>query len=118
MKARVEGLRDFGPALSPFNSFLFLQGLETLKLRMERHSQNALEVARFLEEHPARRVGQATLACTPAPITRWRRHYLPLGAGAHPHFRHSAAGSMPAAASSRRCRSFRTWPTWATPRAW
>ena len=46
MKARVEGLRDFGPALSPFNSFLFLQGLETLKLRMECHSQNALAVAR------------------------------------------------------------------------
>ena len=49
MKARVEGLRDFGPALSPFNSFLFLQGLETLKLRMECHSQNAMAVARFLE---------------------------------------------------------------------
>ena len=39
IKARVEGLRDFGPALSPFNSFLFLQGLETLKLRMEAHSR-------------------------------------------------------------------------------
>src|SRR3989454_6088360 len=45
VKARVEGLRDFGPALSPFNSFLFLQGLETLPLRMERHSHNALAVA-------------------------------------------------------------------------
>ena len=51
MKARVEGLRDFGPALSPFNSFLFLQGLETLKLRLECHSSNAQKVARFLEEH-------------------------------------------------------------------
>src|SRR5580698_9787253 len=51
MKARVEGLRDFGPALSPFNSFLFLQGLETLKLRMDCHSRNALEVARFLSGH-------------------------------------------------------------------
>jgi O-acetylhomoserine (thiol)-lyase len=51
VKARVEGLRDFGPALSPFNSFLFLQGLETLKLRMECHSANALRVARFLESH-------------------------------------------------------------------
>ena len=51
MKARVEGLRDFGPALSPFNSFLFLQGLETLKLRMQCHSENALAVARFLEAH-------------------------------------------------------------------
>ena len=52
MKARVEGLRDFGPALSPFNAFLFLQGLETLKLRMECHSTNALSVAEFLEGHP------------------------------------------------------------------
>ncbi|HML18111.1 MAG TPA: O-acetylhomoserine aminocarboxypropyltransferase/cysteine synthase family protein [Bryobacteraceae bacterium] len=51
MKARVEGLRDFGPALSPFNSFLFLQGIETLKLRMECHSANALRVAQFLEQH-------------------------------------------------------------------
>src|SRR5277367_5218362 len=51
MKARVEGLRDFGPALSPFNSFLFLQGLETLKLRMAQHSANALAVAQFLEDH-------------------------------------------------------------------
>src|SRR5271169_2903932 len=52
MKARVEGLRDFGPALSPFNSFLFLQGLETLKLRMECHTANALAVARFLAGRP------------------------------------------------------------------
>jgi O-acetylhomoserine (thiol)-lyase len=51
VKARVEGLRDFGPALAPFNSFLFLQGLETLKLRMETHSANALKVAEFLEAH-------------------------------------------------------------------
>jgi len=52
LKARVQMLRDYGPALSPFNSFLFLQGLETLPLRMERHSQNALAVAEFLEDHP------------------------------------------------------------------
>ena len=51
-KARVQLLRDLGPALSPFNSFLFLQGLETLFLRMDRHSTNALTVARFLSEHP------------------------------------------------------------------
>jgi O-acetylhomoserine (thiol)-lyase len=48
----VEGLRDFGPALSPFNSFLLLQGLETLSLRVERHAQNALALARWLEGHP------------------------------------------------------------------
>ena len=52
IKARVQGLRDIGGALSPFNSFLFLQGLETLHLRMERHSQNAMEVARHLANHP------------------------------------------------------------------
>ncbi len=51
MKARVEGLRDFGPALSPFNSFMFIQGLETLKLRMQAHSSNARAVAEFLEQH-------------------------------------------------------------------
>jgi O-acetylhomoserine (thiol)-lyase len=53
IKARVQGLRDTGAALSPFNSFLLLQGAETLHLRMERHSQNALKVAKHLEDHPA-----------------------------------------------------------------
>jgi len=53
LKLRVQLLRDLGPALSPFNSFLFLQGLETLPLRIERHSANALAVARWLEGHPA-----------------------------------------------------------------
>jgi O-acetylhomoserine (thiol)-lyase len=48
----VQGLRDTGAALSPFNAFLILQGIETLPLRMERHSQNAMAVARFLTEHP------------------------------------------------------------------
>ncbi len=52
LKARVQLLRDLGPSVSPFNSFLFLQGLETLPLRMERHSSNALKVAQFLEKHP------------------------------------------------------------------
>lgn len=51
IKVRVQLLRDLGPAMSPFNAFLFLQGLETLHLRMERHSQNALKVAEFLEGH-------------------------------------------------------------------
>ncbi len=53
IKARVQLLRDIGPAISPLNSFLFLQGLETLPLRMERHSQNALRIAEFLEGHPS-----------------------------------------------------------------
>ncbi len=52
IRARVEGLRDLGPALSPFNAFLFLQGLETLSLRIERHSQNGLALAKWLEKHP------------------------------------------------------------------
>jgi len=52
LKARVTLLRDLGPALSPFNSFLFLQGLETLPLRQKQHAQNALEMARYLKRHP------------------------------------------------------------------
>jgi len=48
----VEGLRDFGPALSPFNAFLLLQGLETLSLRVERTVENALKLAQWLENHP------------------------------------------------------------------
>lgn len=52
IKARVQLLRDLGPALSPFNAFLLLQGLETLPLRIRQHAQNALAVARFLKQHP------------------------------------------------------------------
>lgn len=52
IRARVEGLRDFGPAISPFNSFMLLQGLETLSLRAERTNSNALEIAQWLEKHP------------------------------------------------------------------
>jgi len=52
IRARVEGLRDFGPSMSPFNSFLFIQGLETLSLRVQRHVDNALELAKWLEAHP------------------------------------------------------------------
>jgi len=51
-KARVQLLRDVGPALSPFNAFLFIQGLETLPLRQRKHSENALKVANFLKQHP------------------------------------------------------------------
>jgi O-acetylhomoserine (thiol)-lyase len=80
MKARVETLRTFGPALSPFNSFLFIQGLETLHLRMERHCSNALAVARFLQEHPAVTwVNYPTLANN--RYSELVRKYLPRGAG-------------------------------------
>ena len=52
IKTRLQLLRDLGPALSPFNAFLFLQGLETLPLRVKKHSENALEIAKFLKNHP------------------------------------------------------------------
>ncbi len=81
MKARVESLRDMGPALSPFNSFLFLQGLETLGLRMERHAANALEVAKFLKEHP--KVAWVNYPTLPdSPYYQLSKKYLPKGAGA------------------------------------
>ena len=81
MKARVEGLRDLGPALSPFNAFLFLQGLETLGLRMERHVSNARSVAAFLHEHPA--VAWVNFPTLPdSPYRALAEKYLPKGPGA------------------------------------
>jgi len=66
IRARVEGLRDFGPSISPFNSFLLLQGLETLSLRVERTVENALRVAEWLEQHPqVARVNYPGLASSP-----------------------------------------------------
>jgi len=81
IKARVTLLRDLGPAISPFNSFLFLQGLETLHLRMARHSENALEVAKYLEKNTrVSWVNYPGLESSPE-INRVKR-YLPRGAGA------------------------------------
>lgn len=81
MKARVEGLRDFGPAMSPFNAFLFLQGLETLGLRMERHTQNALAAAEFLAGHSA--VAWVNHPSLPSsPYYELAQKYLPQGCGA------------------------------------
>jgi O-acetylhomoserine (thiol)-lyase len=81
IKARVGLLRDIGPAMSPFNAFLFLQGVETLHLRMPRHSENALAVAQYLEKHPlVNWVNYPGLASSPEK-TRARR-YLDKGAGA------------------------------------
>lgn len=81
VKARVQLLRDIGACLGPFNAFLFLQGLETLHLRMERHSANALEVARYLQHHPA--VAWVSYPGLPDhPSYRNARKYLPRGAGA------------------------------------
>ncbi len=66
IRARVEGLRDFGPALSPFNSFLLLQGLETLSLRVQRTADNALAIAKWLEAHPlVAKVNYAGLESSP-----------------------------------------------------
>jgi O-acetylhomoserine (thiol)-lyase len=53
IRARVEGLRDFGPAISPFNSFLLVQGVETLSLRVQKQADNSLELAKWLEKHPS-----------------------------------------------------------------
>ena len=58
IKVRVEGLRDFGPCISPFNSFLFIQGIETLKFRMEQHSRNALAGGGMAGEESGRDVGE------------------------------------------------------------
>ncbi|HNZ64300.1 MAG TPA: O-acetylhomoserine aminocarboxypropyltransferase/cysteine synthase [Smithella sp.] len=81
IKARVALLRDLGPALSPFNAFLFLQGLETLHLRMPRHSENALAVAGYLEKHP--KVNWVNYPGLPSSPEQPRvKKYLPKGAGA------------------------------------
>ena len=81
IKMRVQLLRDMGAALSPFNSFLFLQGLETLHLRMERHSSNALAVAKFLQEHAA--VEWVSYPGLPNhPSHELAKKYLPKGQGA------------------------------------
>lgn len=81
IKARVSLLRDLGPALSPFNAFLFLQGLETIHLRMPRHSENALAVAHYLEKHPkVSWVNYPGLKSSPEQLRV--KKYLPKGAGA------------------------------------
>jgi O-acetylhomoserine/O-acetylserine sulfhydrylase len=80
VKARVEGLRDLGPAISPFNSFLLLQGLETLSLRMDRHLQNTLALAKWLEVNPGvEKVNYPGL--TGNPYHELAKRYLPKGAG-------------------------------------
>jgi O-acetylhomoserine (thiol)-lyase len=81
IKVRLILLRDLGPALSPFNSFLFLQGLETLHLRMPRHSENALAVAGYLEKHP--KVAWINYpGLTSSPEYSKVKKYLTKGAGA------------------------------------
>jgi len=80
IKARVEGLRDLGTCLSPFNSFLFLQGIETLGMRMDRHVANTMAAAQFLESHPL-----VTWVKYPSlktnPYHALAQKYMPKGAG-------------------------------------
>lgn len=83
IRARVEGLRDLGPCLSPFNSFLLLQGLETLSLRIERHGQNSLALAQWLSNHP-----QVTWVNYPGLETS------PSNANAKKYFRNGLFGSI------------------------
>ncbi|MCW5934890.1 MAG: O-acetylhomoserine aminocarboxypropyltransferase/cysteine synthase [Fimbriimonadia bacterium] len=81
MKARAETLRDTGACLSPFNAFLLIQGIETLSIRMDRHVQNALAVAKFLQEHP--QVEWVSYAGLPDhPDYERAKKYLPKGPGA------------------------------------
>jgi len=80
IRARVEGLRDYGSSLSPFNAFLLLQGLETLSLRVQRHVDNALEIAKWLTNHP--KVSQVDYPGLPSsPYYNLARKYLKHGFG-------------------------------------
>ena len=80
IKVRVEGLRDFGPCVSPFNSFLFIQGIETLPYRMDAHSRNALTVANWLEQHSS--VTWVKYPGLPSsPYYELSKKYLPQGQG-------------------------------------
>lgn len=85
IKARVQLLRDYGAAIAPFNSFLLIQGVETLSVRMDRHCSNALAIAKFLEAHP-----QVELVRYPglasSPWADKTKTYLPNGAGAIVNF--------------------------------
>lgn len=80
IRARVEGLRDFGPSQSPFNSFLLLQGLETLSLRVQRHADNALALAEWLEQHPLVDFVQYP-GLKSSPYNALAKKYLPKGYG-------------------------------------
>lgn len=81
LKIRTQLLRDLGPAMSPFNAFMFLQGLETLHLRMERHSSNALAVGKFLQTHPKVSWVNYT-GLENHPSYKLAKKYLPNGCGA------------------------------------
>ena len=117
LKARVQMLRDIGAAISPFNAFLILQGIETLSLRMERHFANAQKVAEFLDA----RDDVLSVAYAGLPSSPYHELALKYG-GAAASVRcspsRSRADSRPASDSSRRSRCTVTWPTSATSAAW
>jgi O-acetylhomoserine (thiol)-lyase len=89
IRARVEGLRDFGASLSPFNSFLLLQGLETLSLRVQRHVENALALAQWLEQHELVEFVQYP-GLQSSPYHGLAKQYLPNG-----HLSRKAEGNGP-----------------------
>ncbi|MCL2593936.1 MAG: aminotransferase class I/II-fold pyridoxal phosphate-dependent enzyme [Promicromonosporaceae bacterium] len=100
LKARVQLLRDLGPAVSPLNAFLLAQGIETLSLRMERHIENTLKVARWLDERPE----VAVVHCADLPSSPWHanaRKYLPKGAGSVIGFEFAAADDEVARAAGQ-----------------
>jgi O-acetylhomoserine (thiol)-lyase len=104
IRARVLGLRDMGPALSPFNAWLFLQGLETLPLRMARHSENGLAAARFLQEHNC--VDWVLYpGLESSPTYHLKEKYLPRGQGALVGFG-IKGGKQAAIAFIENCRLF------------
>jgi O-acetylhomoserine/O-acetylserine sulfhydrylase-like pyridoxal-dependent enzyme len=125
MKARMETLRTFGPALSPFSAWQLMQGIETLHLRMQRHCENALAVAQHLEAHP--RVAWVNYPGLPSSPRLRIGPALPRLGRATPVPAHcwpsasrvaKAVAKRPASASSTPCSSVRTSPTSATPRPW
>ena len=95
MTCRTHWLRDLGGVLSPMNAFLFLQGLETLHLRMPRHCENALAVAKFLEAHPL--VSWVNYPGLPShPGYELAKKYLPEGLRLDPGLRHQGRTAAPA----------------------
>ena len=118
LKARVQLLRDIGPAISPFNAFLFLQGLETLSLRMERHVAERPAGRRVARGARRGRVGELPGPAV-APVARAaQQKYAPRGRRRGRSRSSIKGGSRPARGSSRRSSCTATWPTSATCAAW
>ena len=116
-RARAEGLRDFGACMSPANAFYLLQGIETLPVRMARHVANAEAVARFLEKHAGRRLGQVPGAREPSR-SRARQETDAQGRGRHHELRHQGRTQGRRQADRAAARCSRISPTSATPSRW